>query len=111
MIVAKNGSIGIPLYWQLMDNKSGNSNCQDRSDLLDKLIKVIGKDRINLIVGDRKFIGINWIKYLKVNNINYCMRIPKSHLITLKNGEVFLISNLLIIKKERYFQDCMVDGV
>jgi hypothetical protein len=30
MIVAQNGSVGIPLYWELLDNKSGNSNCQNR---------------------------------------------------------------------------------
>lgn len=26
MIVAKNGSMGIPLYWELLDNHSGNSS-------------------------------------------------------------------------------------
>jgi hypothetical protein len=111
MIVAKCGSIGIPLRWKMLDNKSGNSNWFDRCELLDSLIRIIGKDRINVIIGDREFIGIEWVKYLKLNNIGYCMRVPKNHLLTLSNGSVFSIKELLLGESERYFHDCMVDGV
>lgn len=111
MVVAQNGSVGIPLYWDLLDNKSGNSNCENRVNLIQKIIDVIGKERIELIVGDREFIGLTWVKYLKDNGIGYCMRVPKSHLIILKNGECYSISVLLATSRERYFQDCMVDGV
>ena len=111
MIVAKCGSVGIPLYWKLLDNKSGNSNWLDRCNLLDKLVNVIGKERINVIVGDREFIGLEWIKYLKTSKIYYCMRVPRSHLVTLRNGNVSSIGELLSKQSERYFQDCMVDGV
>ena len=111
MIVAHSGSVEIPLYWELLDNKSGNSNCQNRQDLLMKLLKVIGLNRINVIVGDRKFIGQEWIKFLKDNHISYCMRVPKSHLFTLKNGNAFSIVELLESQSERYFHECIVDGV
>lgn len=111
MIVAKCGSIGIPLYWDLLDNKSGNSNWNDRCELLEKIVNVIGKDRINIIVGDREFVGINWIKYLKISGVNFCMRVPKSYLITFSNNENFSIEQLLESSEERYFQECMVDGV
>lgn len=111
MIVAKNDSIGIPLYWDLLDNKSGNSNSENRINLLSKVIAVLGKDRIRLIVGDREFVGLSWIKYLKENDIPYCMRVPKGHLITLKNGDCYSIEEFLITSSERYFQECMVDGV
>jgi hypothetical protein len=111
MIVAKNDSIGIPLYWDLLDNKSGNSNSENRIQLLIKVIDALGKDRIRLIVGDREFVGLSWIKYLKKNGIGYCMRVPKHHLITLRNGDCYSIDELLSTTSERYFQDCMVDGV
>ena len=39
------------------------------------------------------------------------MRVPKSHLIILKNGNSFSIVELLQEQPERYFHDCMVDGV
>lgn len=111
MIIAKYGAVGIPLRWKLLDNKPGNSNWFDRCQLLERLISVIGKERINIIIGDREFIGIDWIKYLKINEIDYCMRVPKSHLVTLRDGNIFSVEELLVSKGERYFHDCMVDGV
>jgi transposase len=111
MIVAKNDSMGIPLYWELLDNKSGNSSSEDRIALLAKVINILGKERIAVVVGDREFIGIKWIKYLKSNNIPFCMRVPKGHWITLKDGNSYSIEALLKTSTERYFQDTMVDGV
>lgn len=111
MIVAQKGTTAIPLYWELLDNNSGNSNSLDRIALLEEVIAVIGKKRIACIVGDREFIGIKWVKYLKVNNINFCMRIPKSHGITLKNGSTCTIDALLTGKETRYFCDVLVDGI
>jgi hypothetical protein len=111
MIVANNNGIGIPLYWQLLDNRSGNSNSMNRCDLLAKLLAVIGKERIAVIVGDREFIGSKWFKYLKDNNINFCMRLPKHHCITLKSGQTCSVSTLLQSKTSCYLQDCLVDGI
>jgi len=111
MIVAKNDVVGIPLFWDLLNNNSGNSNCKARCNLLTKLIEVIGKERIGVIIGDREFIGLEWVKYLKVNEIPFCMRMPKNHLLTLKNEETYSIIELLSAKTERYFQDCLVDGI
>ena len=77
MLVAKNGSVGTPLYQSLLDNNSGNINSENRKYLLANVIRVIGKHRIGMIVGDREFVGIEWIKCLKDNNIYFCMRVSK----------------------------------
>lgn len=111
MVVAKSGSMGIPLYWELLDNHSGNSSSKDRCKLLTSLTEVIGVERIGLIVGDREFIGLEWLKFLKSKGINFCMRLPKSHFITLKNGASYSINDLLAQHPERYFENCMIDGV
>lgn len=111
MIVACKEGIGIPLYWELLDNNSGNSNCKQRIELLEKLVSVIGKERIAYIVGDREFIGYEWLKWLNINEIDYCMRVPKHHTVTLKTGESYRIEELLALKVQRFFQDCIVDGV
>ncbi len=110
MMVAKSESMGIPLYWELLDNKSGNSSSKDRIALLAKVIKILGKERIVVVV-DREFIGIKWINYLKSNNIPFFMRVPKGHLISLKNGDCYSIEQLLKTSGARYFQDTIVDGV
>ena len=111
MIAAEAGGIGLPLFWKLLDNKSGNSKGEQRIDLLEKLIAVLGKERIGCIVGDREFVGITWFKYLKINDIPFCMRLPKHHLLTLKNGELYDIESLSVREKVRYFHDVLIDGI
>ena len=111
MIVARCGSIGIPLYWELLDNNSGNSHSSDRCKLLTKLGQVIGRERIGLIVGDREFVGLEWVKFLKISRIPFCMRLPKHHTVTLKNGQVHTITKLLENVEMRIFQECIVDGI
>lgn len=111
MVVARCGSIGIPLYWELLDNNSGNSSSKERCKLLSKLIQVIGKERIGLIVGDREFVGLEWVKFLKTSRIPFCMRLPKHHTVTLKNGHIYTITELLENAEMRLFQECIVDGI
>jgi hypothetical protein len=48
MIIACNGSRHVPLYWELLDNKSGNSNATDRINLLEKVINLVGVSRIGV---------------------------------------------------------------
>ena len=82
MIVASCKEVTIPLYWELLDNNSGNSNTNDRISLLKQCIKLLGAKRIGLFLGDREFIGHKWLKYLKDKKIHFCVRIPKHHKIT-----------------------------
>ena len=61
MVLVGCGELQLPLYWEMLDNKSGNSNSQDRIDLLAKCCTVLDKRRIGLVVGDREFVGHQWI--------------------------------------------------
>lgn len=79
MVIISNRTIAVPLYWELLDNNSGNSNTQNRIDLLSKCLQILLPKRICIVLGDREFIGHSWIKYLKDNKINFCFRIPKHH--------------------------------
>lgn len=112
MIVVGCGDFQIPLYWELLDNNSGNSCTQDRKDLLELCLIVLDKERIGYIVGDREFIGHSWIKYLKDNGIGFIMRLPKHHLVTRLDGSVLKIEQLdLGLEKALIMKDCLVDGV
>jgi hypothetical protein len=112
LIVVGCGDFQIPLYWELLDNNSGNSSTQDRKDLLELCLIVLGKERIGYIVGDREFVGHSWIKYLKDNGIAFVMRLPKHHLITRLDGSVLKIEQLdLGLDKALILKDCLVDGV
>lgn len=110
MVIACNGAKHVPLYWELLDNKSGNSNATDRIALLESIVALIGVERIGIVIADREFIGHTWLKYLKNKDINFCVRVPKHHLIERNDGRKQSIEDLAA-KQPLYLKDCMVDGV
>lgn len=67
--------VAIPLFWTLLD-KQGNSNTQERKDLMDRFLTLFGKETIKCLTADREFKGANWLKYLKEEEISFCLRIP-----------------------------------
>lgn len=112
MVMVGCGDYQLPLYWEMLDNKSGNSSTQDRKDIVKLCVDLIGKDRIGYIVGDREFIGHSWIKYLKDNDIFFLMRLPKHHLIQRQDGSICKIESLnLRMDRPLILKNCLVDGV
>lgn len=70
--------IALPIFFTfLKGKKSGNSNQQDRIDLINKFIKTFGVKRIGLILGDREFIGAKWLNYLRQKKIAFCVRLKE----------------------------------
>ena len=63
--------IAIPLAWFVM-NKAGNSFTQDRIQLLEKAMSMIGKLKIKGLIADREFIGSAWFDYLIKNKRWIC---------------------------------------
>jgi len=111
MLTASCGQVQVPLFWELLDNQSGNSNTIQRIDLIQKAIDLIGVKRIGILIVDREFIGHQWLKYLKNNSINFCVRVPKSHKITLENGKKYSAEQLLGKRKSLQLPQAMVDGI
>lgn len=70
----------IPLFWELL-NKRGNSSTEERIELVEKAIKILGKSRIKSLVGDREFLGRQWLRYLNKSGIEYHIRIRKDSVI------------------------------
>jgi hypothetical protein len=110
MVLASQGQVHLPLYWELLDNKSGNSSTQDRKAILDKCIRLLGKERIGIVIADREFVGHAWLKYLKENGIGFCVRLPKHHLLERLDGRV-LQPQVLAKERALHLKDCLVDGV
>jgi hypothetical protein len=70
----------IPILWQALPKK-GNSNTQERIDLLQIFIDVFGAQRIAALTADREFIGKAWIDYLIKYNIPFYIRIKENRLV------------------------------
>lgn len=112
MVVAVCDGISVPLFWELLDNKSGNSSSEARIGLLEKCVTLLGKERIGMVVGDREFVGHLWLSYLKDNGLDFVMRFPKHHKIQDVSGECIYISNLIFCKNSpRILKNVLIDGV
>ena len=67
----------IPVMWMLL-NKKGNSNTAERIELMERFIRVFGKDCIEVVLADREFVGKRWFKYLKDQQIQFLIRIKEN---------------------------------
>ena len=88
------GAWHVPLYGELLDNRSGNSNAAQRIAVLQACVAALGRERIGLVLGDREFVGQVWLKWLKDTGLNFVMRLPKHHLLTAESGERRAIADL-----------------
>ena len=104
-VTAYNKGIGIPIYFELLDNKSGNSCVEDRVGLLKKCIAILGVERIECVLGDREFIGKEFYKFLLENKLAFYIRMRKNQYIGV-NG-VQLTPEMLL--KDR--NTCLLDNV
>lgn len=112
MVTVSCGEITLPFYWEMLDNKSGNSSWEQRSDLLGLCIDMIGAERIGLVIGDREFVGHHWFNYLKERGIRFLMRLPKHHKIHRPDGRIDTVEELTLkVNQPLVLCDCLVDGV
>lgn len=97
--------LGLPLYVGFLDNNSGNSNTEERMKIFDKLLQLLGTERIGSLCADREFIGQDWFVYLLKSKITFFIRVPKSYLFTL-DGQTMKAPSLLGSRKQ-----CKLDGI
>lgn len=81
--------VAFPLLFTMLD-KRGNSNSEERIALVNKFIRLFGKDTIESIVADREFVGQQWLEFLNRENIRYHIRIRNNFKVFLphKNKEI-----------------------
>jgi len=67
--------VAFPLLFRLLPKK-GNSNTQERIDLMERYIALFGKSSVECLVADREFVGCRWVGWLNDNRIRYhlCIR-------------------------------------
>ncbi len=85
MVTACCQGVGLPLYFELLDNEGGNSQTADREKLLTDCLWLL-EGRIAYLLGDREFIGDAWtvrraIGYLLKKKIAFMLRIRENQYI------------------------------
>lgn len=79
--------VAIPLFVTIL-TKKGNSNTQERKDIILRFIELFGVDNIDFLAGDREFIGKEWFKWLIGQEIKFNMRIKDNFLIPNSKGQL-----------------------
>ena len=102
--------VGIPIFFELLDNNGGNSNQKQRIDLLGRLIKLFKTKQIECIIGDREFIGEKWCKWLIKKKIPFNLRIKDDTKIKLPTGINWKARDLVYQKKKRFIHGAEVYG-
>lgn len=74
----------IPVMWKLLP-ADGNSGQQDRIDLMNQFLTLVGKGKIFNLLADREFIGKDWIDYLIEHEIPFDIRIRENMKVKYKN--------------------------
>ena len=71
--------IAFPITWIMLDKK-GNSNSEERMDLLDQFWQIFPHAQVSFVCGDREFIGKDWLTYLMIEPmIPFRLRIKADH--------------------------------
>jgi Transposase DDE domain len=75
--------------------KRGNSNCEERTELIKRFIEQFGKGCIEVIVAEREFIGNEWLSFLQAECIPFHIRIKDNMWFTKPGGEKMRMSWIL----------------
>ena len=78
--------LAIPVFVTVL-TKKGNSNTEERKELMLKFIQVFGLKRIDFLACDREFIGHDWFKWLIKRNIIFNIRIKENFLVPNSKGQ------------------------
>src|SRR3954465_787825 len=86
--------IAFPLLWKMLAKK-GNTNTKERTDILDKCVRLFGKGCIQAVVADREFIGKDWMGYLQQQRIAFHIRVRDNMWFEKPRGEKLTMSWIL----------------
>ena len=112
LVTAGTGEAHVPLYGHLLDNRSGNSNAADRIAVRDACLALLGRARVEFVVGDREFISHTWLQWLQDHGLNFVVRVPKHHCLTHADGRRPAVADLgLVPGQVRRFARVQGDGV
>lgn len=101
MLAIRHNNIAYPLMFKLLDKK-GNSNTQERKDLINQYIDLFGNN-IQYLLADREFIGEGWLKYLNQQRINYVIRVRNNFLVGHGKTEKCVSKLLLSLKPNQIY--------
>ncbi|MDR0794455.1 MAG: IS4 family transposase [Tannerella sp.] len=72
--------VAFPILMLMLD-KRGNSDTDERIRMINRYIRLFGRETIDCLLADREFVGEHWITYLNDLQIRYHIRIRENFII------------------------------
>jgi transposase len=106
--------VAFPLLFSMLA-KRGNSNSEERIELINRYISLFGKQTIECIVADREFVGEKWLAFLNENSLRYYIRIRNNFKVYIpdKNEYIkvcWLFSALKVNEFKSYSKIVQING-
>ena len=109
-VVAPGSKMAFPLLWTALEKeagrgKAGASNTDERIALIERFLAVFGRQSLAYLCADREFVGEQWVKWLRANNIAFRLRVKADTLLSDGNGELACADwmfRTLALGKEKY---------
>jgi len=83
----------VPLMWVFLPHR-GNSDTQQRIDLIETFIAHFGESRIGLLLADREFIGAKWLTFLNKRQIPFVIRAKENLKLTPSDGQTTQLKSI-----------------
>jgi hypothetical protein len=84
----------VPLMWTVLD-RAGISNTDQRIALMRRYLALFGAASIKLLLADREFIGVCWLRFLNENNVPFVIRVKAGLTIVTEDGRKLTLGSLL----------------
>ena len=69
--------VAFPILMLMLD-KRGNSDTAERIRIINRYIRLFGRETMDCLLADREFVGEQWIAYLNDHKIRYYIRIREN---------------------------------
>ena len=92
--------IALPFYWKVL-KKNGSTSGREQIELVEKVLQLIGTERVEGLLADREFGNKEFISYLTVASIPFYIRIKEDNLTYIK-GRKFKKAGQLFPHLKRY---------
>lgn len=67
--------MSLPILWTILGDKRGNSDQEERIQLLRRFIRLFGREQIDFLTADREFVGQQWWQFLIAHKVRFFLRI------------------------------------
>ena len=104
--------VSIPLLWTMLA-KRGNSNQKERTDLINRYIRLFGAQSIENILADREFIGDDWIADLIALKVRFYFRIKENMWVNVPHAgmkKAFWLFNYLPLHGSKHYRQIVQLG-